>query len=686
MATRADSEDRQILQIRNAQQALTMRDCTPGMQDADYQRELQQLAIALHNRGELAEAEPLFRRLVVLQRGGVCIDPTNDHVYHLAMTLDDLADSADGQQKSDLLAESSELYRESFRGRINAGETDAPDTVLISFKLARVLIRRDKLAEAEAILRAAKAQCDAGILSGRREVAMIHEHHMHCISKLAVKYFHAGKFEQSEVFLREVLEQKRMIHGNNGAEQLLVALENLCMCLLQQQKHAAAEPLLQERLVILTQAKGDGHEDTQKTVEELIDALAKQQKHAAVEQLREDQLALRQRLHGAEDRRTLGVHQRLALARMAAGRLAEAEEMIERLLPVQRRVLGKNHEEVGVSNATLAKIRKRLKDSPGATTTAHESSEEAQARADAAAEALLAMLEAEAPESANAARTKGGAKKNADPKGKPLKSVPIASAPTAPLAPESGGTSESAPPSKKKAAAVAKAKKAAEEAAVGKKAAEEAALGKKAAEEAAIGKKAAEEATELLTAADETAANGTKKRGSRSNRGKAKNAPPAPLEALATSDGQPVSRAACNSEPVAEPRRPELAGGSRTLAAPLAYATEQAASAAHSAPHACRADVQHDSAVELAPAAAADGCADSCCVRRSTRLAAVPSARSAEAEAEADRHMEGWAHAIGEVRALFPELGVGFVHVRNPGRRPYGYEVQSEYSTGTLDT
>ena len=152
------------------------------------------------------------------------------------------------------------------------------------------------------------------------------------------------------------------------------------------------------------------------------------------------------------------------------------------------------------------------------------------------------------------------------------------------------------------------------------------------------------------------------------------------------SDDQPVSRAAFDSEPVAEPRRPELAGGSRTLAVPLEYATEQAASAAHSAPHACRADVQHDSAVELAPAAAADGCADSCCVPRSTRLPAVPSARSAEAEAEADRHMEGWAHAIGEVRALFPELGVGFVHVRNPGRRPYGYEVQSEYSTGTLDT
>ncbi len=246
--------------------------------------ELVQRAMQHCRMNEYVEAEPLFRRLVAMQHANAGVAQVEHHqpdvVYFLGHTLESLAEvENDRQRASDLLAETSDLYRQSLLRRIQAGEEAEQDTFRLTFKLGQVLYTQGRLAEAEQVLRPLRAQYEAEKVEIRNIGRRIVELHVACANQLAiqcnkraVKSFHAGKLVKSEALCRESLEHRQRTGCDSN--EMLICLQNLYTCLMRQDKHAEAEACQRDRLEILTKAKGSDHADTQISADELVDALA----------------------------------------------------------------------------------------------------------------------------------------------------------------------------------------------------------------------------------------------------------------------------------------------------------------------------------------------------------------------------------------------------------------------------
>ena len=159
---------------------------------------------------------------------------------------------------------------------------------------------------------------------------------------LAIAYMQAGRLAAAEARYRDILATRRRLHGPNGTNTLVAAM-NLGNALVRQGKNSDAEAVLRDTLERQRAVLGPEHEHTLYTASSLAAALQNQGKHADAEPVLRATLAIQQRVLGDGHAGTLVTAANLALLLINTGQHAEAEALSRSALAQAHRTLGPDH-------------------------------------------------------------------------------------------------------------------------------------------------------------------------------------------------------------------------------------------------------------------------------------------------------------------------------------------------------
>lgn len=215
-------------------EALAMGQKLLGEQHPDVANYLNNLAVALHDRGKLPEAEATYRQSLAMRRKLL----NNEH-QDVTESLNNLAVVLHDQGK---LPEAETLYRETLalrRKLIGRGHQDVPESLN---NLAVVLHDQGKLAEAETMCREALAMW-------KRELGAEHPNVAVSLNNLADILRDRGKPAEAEAMQRDVLAMRRKLLGNEHPDVALT-LNRLAEMLRAQGRWAEAETFMRECLSI----------------------------------------------------------------------------------------------------------------------------------------------------------------------------------------------------------------------------------------------------------------------------------------------------------------------------------------------------------------------------------------------------------------------------------------------------
>ncbi|CAK8985874.1 Nephrocystin-3 [Durusdinium trenchii] len=246
------------------------------------------------------------------------------------------------------LAEAEALCRRVLEGDEAQWGAEHQQTLTALSNLASVLKQQGKYEEAEALYRKA--------LEGREaRLGARHLDTLLSLSNLASLLWRQGKFEEAEALNRKALEGKEAQLGDRHPDTLS-SLNNLAALLFGQGKLEEAEPLFRRQLEGIEAQLGASHPNTLTFANNLGVLLLDRRKldesevflHRAVEG-REAQL-------GSHHPETLRSVYHLARLSAAQGRLEEAQSHFRRAMEGQEAQLGVRHQETLDSISGLAKL------------------------------------------------------------------------------------------------------------------------------------------------------------------------------------------------------------------------------------------------------------------------------------------------------------------------------------------
>jgi Tfp pilus assembly protein PilF len=168
------------------------------------------------------------------------------------------------------------------------------------------------------------------------------EQRMRAAENMASAFYQQGKHAEAETLYREVLVVQRRVLGPEHPDTLRIA-GNLAVSLDDQGKYAEAETMYCEVLVVERRVLGPEHPDTLATAGNLAATLYSQGKHAEAERMFQEVLVVQRWVLGPEHPHTLTTAGNLANALGQQGKHVEAERIFHDVLVVRRRVLGPEH-------------------------------------------------------------------------------------------------------------------------------------------------------------------------------------------------------------------------------------------------------------------------------------------------------------------------------------------------------
>ncbi|CAK9021884.1 unnamed protein product [Durusdinium trenchii] len=287
-----------------------------GSEHAETLLALSRLASVLEDRGALAEAETLRRRILAAEEAqfGPEYPNTLSALNNLALVL-----TRRGQWK-----EATDLYRRVVEADERLHGAAHLETLVPVANLAVVLRLQGQLAEAEALQRR--------VLTGREEqLGSKHRDTLVSLNNLALVLQSQGKLDEAEPFARKCMEGREALLGA-AHPSTLISINNLATLLYEQGKLHEAEELFRRALAGSEAQLGRSHPDTLTWVYNLANVLMKQKHFADAEPLMRRALAGFESHLGAGHPHTLNSIRRLAKLLEATGSIAEAEELFIREL------------------------------------------------------------------------------------------------------------------------------------------------------------------------------------------------------------------------------------------------------------------------------------------------------------------------------------------------------------------
>jgi tetratricopeptide (TPR) repeat protein len=290
-------------------QAITVGKNAFGPRDVAVARAMNNLAVALQDKGRNAESEPLLREALDIQLEKSGIDRPG-----YARTLTSLARIVQEGGRRD---EAEAMLREAITlGERTLGRAH-PDVALRINNLARLLDGKGQTAEAEELFREA-------IRSGERSLGREHPQVIARLSNLALCLHGSGKVGETELLYREAIAVGENVFGPEHPH-LAVCQQNLANLLRDTGRGTEAESLYRGALSIFVQNFGEDH------------------------------------VHTAR------VRSNFAKLLIALDRPGDAQDLAKAALIVHAKALGHDHAWTRYSGAVLAEAVQALQSRPTAT-------------------------------------------------------------------------------------------------------------------------------------------------------------------------------------------------------------------------------------------------------------------------------------------------------------------------------
>jgi serine/threonine-protein kinase len=322
------------------EEALAIRRREPGASDADLMSGLHELGLLVHFAGDAARAEALFREAVAVgERIGGPSTAKVRALLHKAQLVA-VFDRAPARAEP-LLREALAMAR-----TIHAGDHADVATCLTS--LASNLLRLRKLPDAEAVARESADMAQR--LHGNR-----HEASLTARLALARVLRAARKPREAERLLRGALPDARSLLGD-GDPTTIVLARGLATVLEEQRRFADALAVRRDELARTARVLGDADVFVATGLTELGEHGLTSGRFRLAEQYFAQALAVRRRLHPPDHWRIDEARGFLGVARLRAGRLADAETDLRAAYEGLRARRGATATETRAARARLAEL------------------------------------------------------------------------------------------------------------------------------------------------------------------------------------------------------------------------------------------------------------------------------------------------------------------------------------------
>jgi len=299
------------------------------------------LGVIYQTIGRPAEALALYRRAYEIRREALGEDNADTLAsrYGMGKTL------GDTQQ----LAEAERTVRATLAGYERTLGADHHETLETKILLASQLNLQGRYDEGVAINRE--------VLERRRQLlGAEHPDTLSTMNDLGRSLINAGKYAEAVKTLREAVDAKR----RSGNSDMAAALSNLCVALIRQKEHAAAEPFMREALAARRRTLGEEHPDTVGDLNNLATLLMDLNKLQEAETLAKDSLAKCRRVLGDEHAKTLAAMNVMGQVLYRQNKYTETEPLYQEALATGRRVLGEEHPDVVIWTANMGFLMQRL--------------------------------------------------------------------------------------------------------------------------------------------------------------------------------------------------------------------------------------------------------------------------------------------------------------------------------------
>jgi tetratricopeptide (TPR) repeat protein len=242
-------------------------------------------------------------------------------------------------------AEAEPLYQRSLAIREKALGPDHPDVATSLNNLALNYRRQGKNAEAAPLYQRSLAIREKALGPHHPDVAL-------SLKNLAALYHSQGKYAEAEPLLQSSLAISEKALGPDHPD-VAGSLNNLAELYRSQERCAEAAPLYQRSLGILEKALGPDHPDVATSLNNLARLYYSQGKYAEAAPLYQRSLAILEKSLGADHPYVATSLNNLAELYRSQGKYAEAEPLFQRSLSIREKALGPDHPDARLVRSNL---------------------------------------------------------------------------------------------------------------------------------------------------------------------------------------------------------------------------------------------------------------------------------------------------------------------------------------------
>ena len=301
---------------------------------------LDKAASYLRERGQYAEAKPLFQKALTLRR----------HLFgetHLdvATSLSNLASLHKDQRQ---YSEAESLYRQSLEMRQLLSGEENLDIATSWNDLAIVLKARDKYKEAELLhLRALETR--------RKLLGNDHLDVAESLNNLGVVYVAQGRYEEAKSLFDQALSRRKKLLGEKHP-RTISCLNNFAAFYRNQKQYEQAEAIYSQIVTLSIEVFGEVSHQRAAYLNNLADIYASQRKLSLAEICLKEALTIQRQFLGEEHPTIAVILSNLGALNEDLGNFGEAKVFYHQALEMKIQTLGKEHSSVGASLNNLAKF------------------------------------------------------------------------------------------------------------------------------------------------------------------------------------------------------------------------------------------------------------------------------------------------------------------------------------------
>jgi tetratricopeptide (TPR) repeat protein len=309
-----------------------------ALPDADA---LDMRATDMHNRGEYADALPLFQQVLVLAQTAHTAAPTPQTTldvvfatWELGITQRALGDLPGAQamlQQAVALAESPPVG------------PDHPRLALALKDLGRVLYLRGRYDEADATLQRALTMQEQLLGPEHEDVSVT-------LTQMGDSCIKQGNFRRAKGLLKRAVAIAELhVVPDQYPDQLCSALNYLCGVYNRLQDHELAQDMAERQLALYEQFLGPHHPNVAAALGNVAASLKGQGKLSEAQSMYERALAIRERVHGPHHPEVATCLNNLGSLHLNQQDHRRAKSAFERALSIQVQVFGPQHLDVATT-------------------------------------------------------------------------------------------------------------------------------------------------------------------------------------------------------------------------------------------------------------------------------------------------------------------------------------------------